>query len=280
MKKNVRRSILFVPALRIDRIEKAIKTETDSITIDMEDAVSPEFKNEGRDKCVKALETINFNLKEVIVRVNPINTLNGIEDLVALKNAKNKPDIIMLPKTENKEQVILLSTILNEIDSEIRIIAIIESSIGIANAFEIANASKKTIGICFGGGDLSGDLGCKLEWESMFYTRQAVKVAAASAQIDCIDVPYLNIKDEDGLVRECEKVKEIGYNTKIAIHPCQLAAINKVFYPSEKEISWAKTINDAVKTQGKGAIVVNGKMIDAAIVKRSDKILQLVNEFK
>jgi citrate lyase beta subunit len=280
MKKNVRRSVLFVPALRVDRFEKATSSIADAITIDMEDAVSPDFKDEGRLKCIEALETVDFKDKEIIVRINTINSLTGMKDLVALNGSKVKPDHIMLPKTETAEEVRQLDKILNEIDPTIGIIPIIESAAGINKAFEIAYASTKNIALCFGGGDLSGELGCPLEWDSMLYTRNAVKVAAAAAQIDCLDVPYLKIKDDVGLTEESVKVKALGYNTKVAIHPAQLASINKVFTPSEAEVKWAREIDEAVQAKGSGVIVVNGKMVDTAIVKLSKRILNMVKELK
>ncbi len=280
MRTVIRRSILFVPADRIDRIEKSLGMTADSIAIDLEDAVTPERKNEGRQAVKKVLEEFDFGSKEVIVRVNSIGTLAGLEDMLMLKECRRLPDTLMLPKTESAGEVSLFANILSEIDEEIKILVILESGKGILCAKEILSASSKITGVVFGGGDLSGEIGCSMNWENMYTARQMVLIAAACTGIEAIDVPYLNISDVEGLTRECEKASEMGFNSKIAIHPKQIEVINNVFTPNKSEISWARKVFREAEKFGTGAICIDGKMVDKAVIKRAKKIVAIADELK
>ncbi len=280
MKTIVRRSILFVPSDRIDRIEKSINLPADSITIDLEDAVAQERKEEGRQILKKALEEFDFGLKEIIVRMNSIGTLNGLKDILMLKGCSRLPDTIMLPKTESADEVVLFAKLIGEIDVEIKLLIILESCKGILCAKDIVKASSKVSGVIFGGGDLSGEIGCSMTWDNMYTARQIVLMAAAHAGIEAIDVPYLDISDLEGLAKECKKVASMGFTSKIAIHPKQIEVINNMFTPEQNEIIWARKIIKAANKFGTGAICVDGKMIDKAIVKRARKVVEIADKLE
>lgn len=280
MKTVIRRSILFVPADRIDRIEKSLLLPADAITIDLEDAVAPERKDEARQIVKKVLEEFDFGGKEIIVRVNSIGTLNGLKDMVMLKECSRLPDTVMLPKTESAGEALLFANLLSEIAEGIKLLVILESGKGILGAKEIVTASPKIAGVVFGGGDLSGEMGCSMVWENMYTARQIVLIAAAYAGIDAIDVPYLDISDADGLADECKKVSDMGFTSKIAIHPKQIHAINNIFTPDQKEVSWARKVVQQIKEFGTGALCVDGKMVDKAIVKRAQKIVAIADKLE
>jgi (S)-citramalyl-CoA lyase len=280
MKTIVRRSILFVPSDRIDRIEKSINLPADSITIDLEDAVAQEKKEEGRQILKKALEEFDFCSKEIIVRVNSIGTLNGLKDILMLKECSRLPDAIMLPKTESADEVVLFTKLIGEIDAEIELLIILESCKGILCAKDIVEASSKVSGVIFGGGDLSGEIGCSMTWDNMYTARQIVLMAAASAGIDAIDVPYLDMSDLEGLAKESKKVASIGFSGKIAIHPTQIDVINEMFTPEQDEFIWARKIIKATNKLGTGAICVDGKMVDKAIVKRARKVAAIAEKLE
>ncbi len=278
MKTVIRRSILFVPADRIDRIEKSLFLPADAITIDLEDAVTPERKDEARQIVKKVLEEFDFGTKEIIVRVNSIGTLNGLKDLLMLKECCRLPDTVMLPKTESAGDAMLFANLLGEISEEIKLLVILESGKGILSAKEIVAASPKIAGVVFGGGDLSGEIGCSMVWENMYTARQIVLLAAACAGIDAIDVPYLSISDAEGLAKECKKVADMGYRCKIAIHPNQIGVINNIFTPDQNEIVWARRILQQAKEFGTGALCIDGKMVDKAVVKRAQKIAAIADK--
>lgn len=274
----IRRSILFVPADRIDRIEKSIGLPADAITIDLEDAVSSEKKEEGRQIVRKVLEEMDFGVKEVIVRINSLGTLNGLKDVLMLKECRNFPDLVMLPKVESPGEVRLAAQWLAEIDEKIKLLVIVESGKGILKAEGILSASSKIAGVVFGGGDLSGEIGCSMSWENMLTARQMVLLAAASAGVDAIDVPWLDIKDSDGLTEECKKVAGMGFAGKIAIHPKQIETINRIFTPDQSTIDWARKILQTTCNLGTGAVCVDGKMVDKAIIKRAQKVAAIADQ--
>ncbi|KKM10045.1 hypothetical protein SY88_15480 [Clostridiales bacterium PH28_bin88] len=271
---RLRRSLLFVPGDRPDRIKKSITLDTDVVVIDLEDAVAPEQKAAARQSVKQALEEVEFGQKECVVRINSILTLNGIRDLAAFKDFGRHPDTVIAPKVESAEEVQILGSLLEEINPAIGIIVVLESAKGILAAREIAMASPKVNGVIFGGGDLSGDIGCPMTWEPLLGARQLVVLAAAAAKVDAIDVPFLDLEDMHGLEEETRRIASMGYAGKAVIHPKQIETVNRIFSPGESDVAWARRVLEAVKQSGQGAIRVDGKMVDAAVVKRAEKIAQ------
>lgn len=273
----IRRSILFVPADKIERIKKSILMSSDNITIDLEDAVSVSKREEARQIVKKALDEFDFGSKEIAVRINNIRTLDGLKDILMLKDCNNFPNLVIHPKTESAEEVRILSDLIEQINSEIKLLIILETSKGILNAKDIVIAKSKVVGLIFGGGDLSSEIGYSMSWSNMYTARQIVLMAAASAEIDAIDVPYLDVSDSIGLAKECKMDYEIGFTSKIAIHPNQIEIINKSFMPSLSEIEDSKKIIQLENELGSGATCINGKMIDKAIIKKAHRIIELSN---
>ena len=263
---DVFRSILFVPASRPDRFDKALATEADLVCIDLEDAVLPAEKEEARNKVI---DFIGCGNSRICVRVNPLNTEAGLSDLAALEQAS--PEFIMLAKCANKEQVLQCAEKL----PNTKIIALIESIEGFNNASSIAAASPLMQALMLGGADMAAQLRCKNSFESLLFVRSQLVVAAASACIELIDVPFFNIKDEQGLVQETERVSDLGFTGKAAIHPSQVEAINRAFAPSADEVAYARKVIDSVSSPDTGVLVVDGNMIDRPIVLACQRILAL-----
>lgn len=270
----VRRTMLFVPGDRYERIQKSVGLSADSIILDLEDAVAISQKETARGFVGKALQELDFKGKEKVVRINSLRTLEGLHDILFLSGLTCYPDAVMVPKVETAGEITQVASLLDGIKSEIKIIPLLESAAGVMAAKEIAVASSKINGLFFGGGDFAGELGCAMDWESLYHARAAIVLAAACAKLDVFDVPYLDVTDLEGLEMEASRAAQMGFTGKGVIHPRQIATVNKVFTPSAADIEWAQRVTAALGNSVSGALAVDGKMIDAAIVKRAEKIIK------
>lgn len=265
---KILRSLLFVPGSRPDRFEKALAAGADLICIDLEDAVLPENKAEARQAVV---DFVKQGHCKICVRINPLSTDLGLYDLKALAHVK--PDYIMLAKCSNQQEIEKAEQILSTTDTQL--IGLIETIEGLENAKTIAN-NNRVSALMFGGGDMSAELRCDFTYDALLYVRSQLVVAAASANIDLIDVPYIDLKDTEGLLDETRKVRALGYTAKAAIHPNQVNTIHQAFMPNEQQIAFAQNVMNAVDGPDAGAVVVNGRMVDRPIIIASQRILQLV----
>lgn len=274
-KHRIRRTMLFTPGDRPDRIKKSATLDSDIVVIDLEDGVDIERKDIARQSIKNDLKNIDFSHKECAIRINPISTKNGIKDFLTIESVASSLDSVIVPKAESAQEIQIIDKLLDEINPEIEIIVVLESPIGILEAQKIVSATPKITAVIFGGGDLSGDIGCSMNWEPLFVARQMTVLAAAAARIDVIDVPFLNLEDMSRLKEETNRVCEMGFTGKAVIHPKQIEVVNQVFTPSESKVEWAQNLLKAVKLSGQGAIRFEGKMVDAAIVKQAEKIMQI-----
>ena len=272
---KLRRSFLFVPADRPERIKKATTLPADVVVLELEDGVAPENKALARKEAGRALGEVDFGQQQVALRVNRVSTLYGIADMMALADWTRKPDLIILPKVESAGEVLLYADLLTEMGAESELMPIIESSRGLQAAESMVTASSRISSLAFGIADLSAELGSRIAWEPMLFIRASTMVATALAGITPIDPPYLNIKDESGLEEESRRVRDMGYTGKICIHPSQLEIVNRAFSPTPKEIARARRIVAAADNQGAGAILVDGRMVDAPVVKSSLRVVAI-----
>jgi citrate lyase beta subunit len=266
---NLLRSLLFVPGSRPDRFDKALAAGADLICIDLEDAVLPANKTQARQDVVDYISNGNVG---ICVRINPLSTDLGQEDLKAL--AMVEPDFIMLAKCSGKHEIEQSEHILHGTD--IKLIGLIETVEGLENAKQIAKCHRIS-SLMFGGADMSAELRCDFSFEPLLFVRSQLVMAAASADIGLIDVPYIDLKNPDGLSTEVHKVKALGFTAKAAIHPNQVTLIHQAFMPTEQQISYAQAVLDAVDSPDAGVVVVNGRMIDRPIILASQRIISLVN---
>jgi len=271
---HLRRSILFVPADKPERIEKAATLSTDVVVIELEDGVSPENKDLARREAGRMIEQVDFGNQEVALRVNRISTLYGLEDMTAMAKWAKKPDLVLLPKVESAGEVRIYDDLISEMKAELEFMVMIESSRGILNAAKIVSASPRVSCLTLGIADLSAELGSQITWDAMFSHRAAMILACGLVGIMPIDPPYLNIRDEAGLLKECKKARDMGYIGKLCIHPSQLAPVNGAFTPSAEEVIRARRIVEAAETQGTGAIVLDGKMLDTPVIKGAQRIIE------
>ncbi len=264
------RSLLFVPGARPDRFEKAAASGADAVCIDLEDAVAPNQKAEAR----KA--TLGFLLKPpqgtaIGLRVNPLATLEGWRDVVALAESGAKPAFLMIPKASGAEELHQLRAVLCETCPPLW--PLMETPEAFFALPAIARAAGAAGGVMFGGADFSASLGSDMGWDALLAARCAIVAAAALSGAQAVDVPFLDVKDEAALLAETRRVKALGFTGRAAIHPAQIAAINAVFTPSTEEISKAEKIKAAYAAAGGGVALLDGKLIEAPVLRAAERAL-------
>ncbi len=265
------RSLLFVPALRPERVPKAIATGADIVCIDLEDSVAADRKAEGRAKAIEALRAAPKGAN-IAIRLNPIRGEEGPRDAVALAASGLKPSYVVLPKVDGGTDVAEAWQRLGPAAAPV--IAIVETALGLENATEIARAAAPDGFLFFGAMDMSAELGCALEWEPLIYARGRIVQAAACAGIGAMDTPYPDIEDEAGAIAEAKRARGFGFTGKASIHPRHIAGIHSAFTPSAAEIDWAKRVRDAMAASS-GVLQLDGKMIDRPVVRAAERVLEI-----
>lgn len=280
----MRRSMLFMPGNNAGMLLNADALGADSVILDLEDAVSPAEKDSARILVRNALKYLKYSNCEIIIRINSTDTdfwKKDLDEIIPLK-----PHMIMPPKVNSAKDVQAVADYIeavekkHNIEKSVSIIALIESAQGVENAFEIAKACDRVKAIFLGAEDLTADLRCKRtkKGDEIFYSRGRIVTAARAAGIDAYDTPFTDVEDEEGLRADAEFAKGLGFTGKAAISPRHVMAINEVFSPTVEEIEYAKEVMDIIrvaKEQGKGAISLRGKMIDAPIVERARQTLEM-----
>jgi len=267
------RTLLFVPGHRAERFDKAMLSGADAICIDLEDAVPPERKAEARRAALDHLDRSSGNVR-VCLRINGLRTAEGLRDLLALAGSANAPAAVLLPKTEDAGELRLASAVCGR--GRQRWLPLIESAAGLHRLAVIAQSAPDLAALMFGGADYSSDIGCAFTWEALLHARQQIVCAAALARVPAIDVPYLDIADAEGLLTETTRAAALGFSAKAAIHPAQVATIQAAFVPNEEEAARARRIVEAAQTTQGGAIVVDGRMVDAPVLAAAHRVLERV----
>lgn len=268
----LRRSRMYVPGNNPRMMNNADVYGCDCIILDLEDSVAMEQKRDARYLVKNALKFLNFSA-ETWVRINKDMAR---EDISIIKYGS--PHGICIPKVESKEDIHYIEKILMEADMKAKIMPIIETAKGIANAFEIAGTSKNIVAIAFGAEDFVRDVNGKRKWHSLLYPRSKVVIAAKAHNIQALDTIYPDVNDAEGLRDETMKIIEMGFDGKGVIHPNQIEIIHECFMPTEEEIEEAKKIVNAIeqaKKKGLGSTSINGKMIDLPVEKRARRILKM-----
>ncbi|MBR7093759.1 MAG: HpcH/HpaI aldolase/citrate lyase family protein, partial [Prevotella sp.] len=231
-----------------------------------------------------ALKTIDYGDTEMVVRINPLNTPYGKKDVEAM--VKAGVHVIRMPKTETADEVREVEQEIEKVETELgcvgrtKIMAAIESALGIVNAYDIAIASKRMMGIALGAEDYCANLKTQRTpgGAELLLARETIVVAARAAGIDALDTVYSNLNDMETFRKEVELIKTLGFDGKSIINPRQIEIVNEVFAPKEKDIEKAQTILAAIKEaekRGSGVIAVNGKMVDRPVVLRAQRTIDL-----
>ena len=220
---RIRRSLLFVPAVRPDRYPKALATGADAVCIDLEDGVSFADKDQARSAAIDLFLTRANTRAEISLRINDPKTDLGQRDLEALCAAEVRPDAVMLPKCDSPEEVRDVSHALSSISPTLPLIVMAETARGVAAAEAIATASPNVSAMFFGAIDYAADIGCAVEWDAVLFARSRVVLAAAIANVSPIDSPFMNVSALDELADECSRTQALGFVGKAAIHPPQVS---------------------------------------------------------
>ena len=281
----MRRSMLFIPSNTPNLLMNADVLGADSIILDLEDAVSPAEKDAARILVRSALSSLGYKGCEVIVRINPIETdfwKKDLDEVIPLR-----PGMIMPTKVSCADDVRTVSDYIAQVEERcgmekntVRLIPLIETAMGVENAFAIASADPRVAAIFLGGEDLTADLRCKRtkEGNEIFYARCRMVNAARAAGVDVYDTPFTDFDDIDGLYKDAAFAKSLGFTGKASISPRHVAGINEVFSPTQADIDYAHEVMETIrmaKAQGKGVVSLRGKMIDAPIVTRARQVIEM-----
>jgi len=271
-----RRSLLFVPGLRPDRYRKALDAGADIVCIDLEDAVAGPRKAEARELTMPLFGQDSHPHVERMVRINGLSTPDGLKDLTAIIESDSPPPSIMIPKIRSAEEVQLIETLLSAGAARaVRFCVIVETNQALEHAVDIARSSQRVDSMILGAVDMSADLRCEKAWEPLLYTRSRLVHAAATAGIDLLDVPYLNLDDPDGLKQEASGCARLGFTGKASIHPNQIPIINSVFTPDAKAVERARKICAAFENDDTGLVVVDGELIELPVVRSMYRVLAI-----
>ena len=271
---QARRSFIFAPGLQPEMFPKALKSGADIVCIDLEDAIAPQHKDISRERTMALFtEEQADDGVERMVRINCTRTPEGMADLQAIVAGPNRPPAIMLPKVKSPDEIRALDELFDENDVEIRLHVIIETNHGLEAAYEIAQASDRLDAMFFGGVDMAAELRARNDWLNLLFARSRVVHAAAGAEVDVIDVPYLDLEDLSGMRREAEAARDLGFSGKGSIHPKQIPILNEVFSPSADEVAHAQKIVDAFANAETGLVVVDGKLIEKPVLRSMHRTL-------
>jgi citrate lyase subunit beta/citryl-CoA lyase len=294
---KLERSMLFVPAARPAMIEKAARSAADAICIDLEDSVPVDLKAASRANVVTAFKTLDFGRKLRMFRINGLDTPFAYRDVIeVVEAAGDHVDLVMLPKAGSPADVAFIDGLLTQIEMahgfqrKIGIEAQIENASGFLYAREIAQSSSRLEALIFGPGDYSASMGMPStgigefdandeaypghRWHAVMHT---IVAAARANGLRCIDGPYAGFQDVSGLERSCRIARVLGFDGKQCIHPTQLPIANRVFGPTEQEALHAERIvqaYEAAVAEGKGAVTLDGKMIDMANIRMARMVLE------
>ena len=286
---KLRRSLLYVPGNMPGMLQNIPVFEADGVMIDLEDAVPLQEKDAARVLTRNFLRAYQQRNKEMFVRINPLDTPYGYEDLREVLPAL--PDGIRLPKAETPELVEKLDTLLTEQEERLhleighfKIIPSIESAQGVLNCVETARASARIVALAFGAEDYTAsmEIDRTRTGEELFSARTQVVWAAKAAGVQAIDTIFSDVNDMDALRAETTLIKRLGFTGKSLVNPRQIEVIHEVFRPTLEEIQNALDVMDAIKRareMGTGVISLRGRMVDAPVVTRAARTLRTAVAF-
>lgn len=276
-----RRSFIFTPGLKPEMYPKALACGTDIVCVELEDGIAPHDKTQARELALALFsQTQADDGVERIVRINCLRDAFGLADVQAVLSTDTPPPALMLPKVKTPDEVQWLDGLLTERGHDCRLHIIIETNQGLEAAYEIAHSSDRIEALFFGGVDMAAELRCKNQWDSLLYARSRVVHAAASAELDVIDVPFLDLQDPQGMEHEARLARDLGFSGKGSIHPKQVAILNQVFTPSEQEITDARELLAAFEAADTGLVVVKGKLIEKPVLREMQRIVAIAERLK
>lgn len=276
-----RRSFIFTPGLRPDMYHKALKSGADIVCVELEDGIAPKDKAEARRLALDLFkEPQADDSVERILRINSMREQFGHADVAAILATDTPPPALMMPKVRTPDEVVILDQLLSERGHATRLHVIIETNAGLEAAYDIAHCSDRIDALFFGGVDMAAELRCQNAWEPLLFARSKVVHAAASAGLDVIDVPYLDLEDPEGMRIAAEQARDLGFAGKGSVHPKQIAALNEVFTPSEAKIFRARRIIAEFEAADTGLVVIDGKLIEKPVLRDMIRIVAIAERME
>jgi citrate lyase subunit beta/citryl-CoA lyase len=273
-----RRSVLYMPGSNARAQEKAKILPCDGIIFDLEDATAPDAKAAARDTVCKSVQGGGYGGRELIIRVNGLDSPWGKDDVIAA--AKAGPDAVLLPKVERAEQIEAVEALLRShgAPAKTSVQCMMETPLGILNAKEIAGASRRISCLVMGTSDLTKDLHARHTRERlpMLPSLGLCLLAARAYGISILDGVYLDLADADGFKASCVQGVELGFDGKTLIHPSQVEPCNEVFSPSKEELEFAERIivaHGEAEKAGKGVVLLDGKLIENLHVENARRLV-------
>ena len=282
------RSALYMPGSNARALEKAKSLPADAVILDLEDAVSPEQKDTARRQVCAAVAAGGFGRRQVVIRINALDTSWGAEDLAAVAAAK--PDAVLLPKPNDARDIERATDALRRAGAPdtVALWAMVETPLAILNLRELAGAARhagaRLTCLVLGTNDLVKETRVELDASrtAALYWLSASVTAARAFGLTVLDGVYNNFKDLTGLSAECRQGRMLGFDGKTLIHPDQIGAANEVFAPGIDEVVWARKIIaafDIPANVGKGVITIDGKMVEllhAEMARRTVAIADVI----
>ncbi len=281
----MRRSMLFLPGNNPNMLINGNCLGADAVIFDLEDAVSPQEKDAARILVRNTIKYLDFSGMDTVVRINSVDTSYWKKDLDVI--IPHKPTLVLLPKTSTPQDIIMVDEYISVLEEKeglengsVGLIALIETALGVENSYIIASSTKRIKGLFLGAEDLTADLQCKRtkEGREIEYARTRLVAAARAAGVDVYDTPFVDVNDDEGIVDDATLAKNLGFTGKASISPRHVEVINGIFAPTQAEVDYAYEVLEAIriaKAQGKGAIALHGKMIDAPIVLRAQRTIAM-----
>ena len=282
MPKSVRprRSVLYMPGSNARALEKARTLAADGLILDLEDAVAPDAKELARKQVCEAVAAGGFGMRELIIRVNALSTKWGYEDIALA--SKSGADALLLPKVESADAIRHMEAIMraNGAPESMTIWAMMETPRSILESQRIAESTPRMECLVMGTSDLAKELDCAHTHERLPFMASLglCLLAARAAGLAILDGVYLDLNDEAGFEFACKQGQELGFDGKTLIHPKTVAAANRIFAPSETAVAWSRKIIAAhaeATAQGKGVVVVDGKLIENLHVESARRLVKL-----
>ena len=256
-KLKVRRSFIFTPGLHPEMFPKAIASGADMVCIELEDGIAINDKEQARNNTIEALKTLEVkNDVELVVRFNNQRTKFGLLDLEAFISSKVNLKAIMLPKVKTPDEITFIDDLLTDCNLDTDLHVIMETNEALENIYNIAHASKRIVA----------------------HARSKLVHAGASVGVDVIDVPYLDLENMDGMRKEAEQVRNLGFTGKGSIHPKQIQILNEVFTPPKDEITKAKKILEEFNNSNTGLVVIDGKLIEKPVLREMKRKILIADK--
>lgn len=275
-----RRSVLYMPGANERALEKAKSIPADCLILDLEDAVAPDAKVEARERVCATVTAGGYGAREVVIRVNGLDTEWGAEDLAAVAGAG--PAAVLVPKIDGAADIAEVERALDAAGAPERLAvwAMLETPAGILDARQIATSSPRLTVLVMGTNDIARELRAEhvAGRAPMHFALQSCLLAARLGGKVILDGVYNDIKDAEGFLAECEQGRQFGFDGKTLIHPSQVEPCNEVFAPSAEEVAAAReliTAFDAGKAEGKGVVTVGGRMVEALHLEAARRALAL-----